>query len=182
MSRLRKILIACAVPVSLIVTATPAWAYNTPSYWNTSSTPLVASGYGSTARSYGYIKIFNGSNGTRLYSYAWNKFTDADNHRAYLAGRTQFNAGTCSTSSVQVSFKGVSVGGSSSCAQQFYDKDNFTQGGLNYTSSTWTAMPTTNHAVVSGADRGRAVVRMSIDIPLRPDVQSGESYSSADSW
>lgn len=182
MSRLRKILIACAVPASLVIAATPAWAYNTPSYWNTSSYPLTASGYGSTAKSYGYIKIFNGTNGTRLYNYAWNRFTDADNHRAYLDGTTQFNAGTCSTSSFQVSFKGVSVGGSSSCAQQFYDKDDFTQWGLNYTTSTWTSMPTTNHAVASGADRGRAAIRMAIDIPLRYDVYSGTSYSSADSW
>lgn len=43
-------------------------------------------------------------------------------------------------------------------------------------------MPTVNMGVDGGADRGRAVVRMSIDIPLRYDVQSGESYSSADSW
>ena len=182
MSRLRKILIACAVPVSLVVAAAPAWAYNTASYWNTSGTPLVASGYGSTARGYGYIKIFNGSNGTRLYDYAWNRFTDADNHAAYLTGRTQFNAGTCANYSITIPIKGVQVSASSACSSQFYDKDTFRQNGVNYTTSTWTAMPTVNLPVHTGADRGRAVVRMNIDIPLRYDVQSGESISSADTW
>lgn len=182
MSRIRKILLACAAPASLVIAATPAWAYNTPSYWNYSSSPLIASGYGSKAQGYGYIKMYNGSNGTRMYSYAWNKFTDGDNHRAYLDGRTQYNAGTCRTNSLTVSWKGVSVASSSSCANVFYDWENFTQGGLNYTSSTWTAMPTTNHGVNPGADRGRAVIKMSIDVPLRWDPQSGESFSAADSW
>lgn len=182
MSRIRKVLVACAVPVSIVLAAAPAWAYDTASYWNRSSTPLVISGYGSTAQGYGYIKIFNGSNGTRLYSYAYNKFTDADNHRAYLAGRTQYNAGTCRTSSATVTINNVSVASSTSCAKQFYDYNSFTQGGLNYTNNSWTTMPTTNHGVDSGADRGRVVVRMSIDVPLRYDPQSGESISAADTW
>jgi hypothetical protein len=164
------------------IAASPAFAYNTPSYWNVSGTPLVVSGYGSTAQGYGYIKIFNGSNGTRMYSYAWNKFVDGDNHMAYVDGTTQYNAGTCAASSTTVVFKNVEVAASSSCAYQFYSLELFRQNGLNYTNSSWTAVPTGNYGVHYGADRGRAAIQMSIDVPWRVDPSSGTSYSSADSW
>ncbi|WP_432457140.1 hypothetical protein [Cellulomonas iranensis] len=162
--------------------ALPAAAYNTPSYWNTAGAPLQVSGYGSTARAYGYIKIFNGSNGTRLHSYAWNKFTDADNHAAYLNGKSQFNAGTCREVSVTIGYKGVQVAAGAACAQTFYDGEGFRQDGLNYTTNSWVQMANKSTGVHSGADRGRAAVRMAIDIPLRPDVESGPSYSDDDSW
>lgn len=177
----RATILALTVAVSGVL-ATPALAYNSASYWNRSGTPLVVSGYGSTARGYGYIKIFNGSNGTRMYAYAWNKFTDADNHAAYLSAKTQYNAGTCRSESKTVLFKGVEVGSSTSCTQQFYDHGSFTQYGLNYTSSSWVQMSSANAAVHGGADRGRAAVTLKLDIPLKPDVVSGTSYSAADSW
>jgi hypothetical protein len=159
-----------------------AFAYNTASYWNTSGTPLETSSYGSTAKAYGYIKIYNGSNGTRLYSYAWNKFTDADNHRAYIQGVSQFNAGTCRALTATVTYKGVSVASSASCSQQFYDYSEFRSDGLNYTRNVWTQMPNKNTGVHSGADRGRARVKLCIDIPWRTDSCTGQSYSASDSW
>lgn len=184
MSKWKKILGSTITFLLLIgATATTAQAYNTASYWNTSSSPLVASGYGSKAQTYGYIKIFNGSSGTRMYNYSWNKFIDADNHQSYLSATSQFNAGSCANLSVQVVYKGVSVGGSSNCAKQFYDRTKFPRStGLNYTKNTWVAMPTVSVGVHSGADRGRAKVQACIDIPLRVDKCSGVSYSSADSW
>lgn len=177
----RTTVLALTVAVSGLL-ATPALAYNTPSYWNQSGTPLVVSGYGSTARGYGYIKIYNGSNGTRMYAYAWNKFTDADNHAAFLSASTQYNAGTCRSESSTVIFKGVEVGSSSSCTQQFFSYGSFRQNGLNYTSSSWIQMSNANAGVDGGADRGRAAVQLKLDIPLKPDVASGTSYSAADSW
>lgn len=177
--------VSLALVVGLVAggaAALPAAAYNTNSWWNQSSTPLEVSGYGSTAKGYGYIKIFNGSNGTRLHSYAWNRFTDADNHAAYLSGVSQFNAGSCRAYSVTVGYKGVEVAASSSCANTFYNHASFRQNGLNYTSSSWIQMANQSTGVNAGADRGRAEVRMAIDIPLRPDVESGPSYSQSDSW
>lgn len=159
-----------------------AFAYNTASYWNTSGTPLVKSGYGSPAKAYGYIRIFNGSNGTRLYSSAWNKFTDGDNHRAYIQGVSQFNAGTCRAATPTVTYKGVSVASWPSCRQTLYDYARFQSDGLNYTRNVWTQMHNKNTGVHSGADRGRALVKLCIDIPWRTDSCTGQSYSASDSW
>lgn len=178
----RAAVMAFVAAAAALATAIPAAAYDTASYWNKSSSPLVATGYGSAARAYGYVKIYNGSDGTRLYSYAWNKFTDGDNHQAFLEGVSQFNAGTCRSDGNTVMYKGVSTSAESTCYAQFFDYSSFRQNGLNYTSGSWVQMSTVSTGVASGADRGRAKIRLKIDIPLRPDVGVGPSYSSADSW
>lgn len=157
-------------------------AYNTASYWNTSASPLVTTGYGSTAKAYGYIYVYNGSNGTRLYHKAWNRFIDADNHRAYISVTTQYNAGSCRNDSATVSYKGVQVSSSSSCSGQFFDHGGGRIDGLNYTSSSWIAMPTMNYGVHGGADRGRVEDVLCIAVPWRFDPCGGASYSSSDSW
>jgi hypothetical protein len=178
----RGSLFAASLAAVIVVAASPAMGYNTPSYWNESKTPLEVTGYGSHAWGYGYIKIFNGSNGTRMYSTAYNKFYDADDHAAYLAGTTQYNAGSCRSDGTTVVYNGVEVSSSSSCTRQFYDKDDFRQNGLNYTNSSWVSIRGNNYGVHGGADRGRVAVQMGIDIPVRPDSRSGTSYSRADSW
>jgi hypothetical protein len=175
---------AGSIAVIMVLTASvgTAHAYNTASWWNVSSSPLVTTGYGSTAKAYGYIYIFNGSNGTRLYHKAWNKFTDADNHRAYLNVVTQYNAGSCRNESTTTTVKGVSVSSSSSCSRQFYNYGGGRVDGLNYTSSSWIAMPTTNYGVHSGADRGRVKDTLCIDVPWRVDPCGGVVYSDSDTW
>lgn len=184
MNALRRIVLALLLTAGCATfTATAAAAYNTTNWWNTSATPLEKSGYGSTAKAYGHIKIFNGSNGTRMYSYSWNKFTDGDNHRAYTTGKTQYNAGTCRNYSLTIGYKGVEVAASSSCKNQFYDKDSFRNNGLNYTqNSSWTKMATQSFAVHDKADRGRLAVYLAIDVPWKRDPISGVSYSTDDSW
>lgn len=180
--RARFFVVGLGASIAGLAGAASAQAYNSPSYWNVSSTPLKVSGYGSTAQAYGYIKIFNGSSGTRMYGYAWNKFVDGDNHRAYLNGATQFNAGTCSSSSSTVIYKGAEVSNSSSCTFQFADNEYIRVDGLNYTSSTWIQMPNKSWGVHSGSDRGRLKVNLNIDIPWRSDPAVGPSYSSSDSF
>lgn len=183
-SALNRMVFTIVVIVATMLGSTATvLAYNTASYWNTSGTPLQVTGFGSTAKAYGYIKIFNGSNGTRMYSHAWNQFTDADNHSAYTENQAQYNAGTCRTWTIGIEFKGVMVNSSGYCAQQFYDYGSSVRvDGLNYTSSTWSAMPNTDFGVNTSADRGRLIVTLGIDVPWRSDPLSGPSISDKDSW
>lgn len=177
---LAMLVVATAAGASL---AAPAQAYNHYEYWNKSSSPLVKSGYGSTAKAYGKSRIFNGSDGTKIYNYAWNKFTDADNHRAYLEGTSEWNAGSCRNYSATVTIYAVAVASSTSCSREYYDGANFSRAnGLNYTKSSWTAMPTRGAAPNSGSDRGRAKVKLCIDIPWRTDPCTGYSMRGFDTF
>lgn len=174
------IALAALVMGSFAGTAT---ALDNVGYWNKSATPLVVTGYGSTARAYGYYTIKNGSNGTRAYNYAWNKFVDGDNHKAYLLAESWFNAGSCRSESSSVRIYGVDVSSSSNCAQQFYHYRDFGRAdGLNKTVSTWTAMPTRSTGFKEGADRGKALVKLCIDIPWRTDKCTGKSNSAFDTF
>ena len=165
------------------IMAGPAQAYNHPGYWNTSTSPLVKSGYGSTAKAYGYAKIFNGSNGTKLYTYSWNKFTDGDNHQAYVQGFSEWNAGECRSTSTTVTIYGVSVSSTSTCTKVTFDGAAISRAnGLNYTKSSWTAMPTRTSSPNSGADRGRANVQVCIDVPWRTDPCTDHSISPMDTY
>lgn len=159
-----------------------AQAKNSNSPWNSSSNPLVTSGYGSEARAYGHVKVADSASGTRLFMYSYNRFVDADNHRAYLMLTPQFNAGTCRAETSTVAYKGVQVASSSSCAGVFYSQNDIRSDGLNYTTSTWTAMPTKSVAVNAKADRGRVRARLCIDIPARPDPCGGTAVSESDSY
>lgn len=181
MRRLAAVVLVAMTAAGL--TAGAAQAINTASYWNTSSNPLIKKGYGSTASAYGYIKMERGSNGLRMYSYAWNKFTDADNHKAYLTGTSEYNSGSCGSFTPEVTYKGVAVGASSNCARSFYDGPNFSRAdGLNYTRNTWTAFPTRSVGYNAGSDRGRGVFKLCIDIPARLDVCTGTVPSTLDSF
>lgn len=131
----------------------------------------------------GAVKASTGSNGTKLTNYGWNQFVDADNHRAFLKGTSEWNAGTCRSYSIEVTIKAVAVAASLSCAQTFYDGADFSRAdGLNYTKQAWTAFPNRQASPNSGSDRGRAKVHLCIDIPLKPDVCSDASYSSSDTF
>jgi len=178
----RIVLAGASMVIAGLAAASPALAYNTPSYWNVSSTPLVITGYGSTANAYGYISIYNGSNGTRMTSYAYDRFIDGDNHMAYITTLAQYNAGSCSSQTSTIYVKGAEVSSSSQCAQQFYDAGTIRQNGLNYTQWSWAGMQLGSFGVNNGADRGRVRVELSIDVPFRTDPSSGGSYSTADTW
>lgn len=155
-----------------------AAALNHLGYWNSSTNPLSISGYGSTAKAYGSSKISDTSNGKRMYSYAHNKFTDGDNHRAYLEGNEQYNAGTCRSVTTTTTVYGVSVANTSECRAVFFDHDAYRTDGLNYTTSSWVAMTTKSFAVATGADRGRMTARLRIDIPWRTDPTTGTAIST----
>lgn len=132
---------------------------------------------------YGYAKIFNGSNGTKLYTYSWNKFTDGDNHQAYVQGFSEWNAGECRSSSTTTTIYGVSVSSTSTCSKVVYDGAAINRAnGLNYTKSAWTAMPTRTSSPNQGADRGRANVELCIDVPWRTDPCSDYSISPMDTY
>jgi hypothetical protein len=139
-------------------------AYNTPRYWSTSSSPLSVSGYGSTAKAYGYSKALNASGGMRLYSYAWNSFRDGDNHALYITGASYFNGGTCSSCGDWVRTHG------------------YTTSGLNYTNSSWTAMATKSFPADTAADAGYLTAQVGIDVPWRTDPRSAQVSSRADGW
>ena len=158
-------------------------AINSPGVWNTQASPLYLTSYGSKAWAAGSAYVSNGSNGTRIYNTGTHKFTDADNHRPYLKATSEWNAGTCASSSTTVVYKGVEVGASSSCAQSFYDgKDYGRADGVAYTTSTWKSFTTQSAAPNAGSDRGRSKVQLCIDIPWRVDACTGSSYSAADSF
>ena len=184
-SSLRRALLGllCALLLGGVAFAGTAHAINTNSYWNSKSVPLKVTGHGSTAKAYGFVKVFHSSNGTKLGSYGYNTFTDADNHRAYTHAISQFNAGTCSTHTATVAYKGVQVSSSSNCWAQFADATVLGRAdGLNYTTSAWVSLPGRSVPVHRGADQGRARVRLCIDIPWRSDPCTGYSYSATDSW
>ena len=180
----RKTLATLAVTVLTVIGgASAANAYNTPGSWNTSATPLTLTSYGSTAKAYGSASIYNGTNGTRIYTSAKHTFFDADNHQPFLDGTSEWNAGTCGLESITIQLKGVAVGASASCAAVFNDGANFGRSnGSTSNVSAWTAMPAMSAAPNSGSDRGRAVVKLCLDIPWRTDPCTGSSYSPADTF
>ena len=175
---------ACTIAaLSVVLGAGAADAYNTAGSWNTSASPLKVTGYGSTAQAYGSAWIYNGSSGTRVYTSANYKFTDGDNHQPFLEGTSEWNAGTCGLEGVTVQVKGVAVGASATCAAVFYDGQNFSRvNGSTSNVTAWTALGSMSAAPNSGSDRGRAVVRLCLDIPLRYDPCTGYSYSPADTF
>lgn len=169
--------------LTTIAAFTAAQAYNSPGTWNTQSRPLHLTSYSSEAWAAGSASIYNGSNGTRIYNKGTHKFTDADNHRPYLSGTSEWNAGTCANYSPTIAYKGVEVGASTSCAKSFYDGANFSRAdGVTYTTSSWKAFATRSAVPNSGSDRGRAKIRLCLDIPLRPDGCTSYSYSPSDSF
>lgn len=179
----RAVIVAGVALASILGGSVAANAIDTPGTWNSQSRPLEVTHYSSTASAAGSAYISNGSNGTRIYNRGTHKFTDADNHRPYLQATSEWNAGTCRDMSSTVQYRGVQVGGSSTCARVFYDGANFARAeGVAYTTSTWKAFPTKSARPNSGSDRGRAKVQLCIDVPWRTDKCTGHSYSTADSF
>ncbi len=179
----RAALMLLLTALAVVGAAGAATAYNTPSYWNKSGTPLYKASYGSKVSAYGYVKMFNGSSGTRLYNYSYYKFTQADNHVPYLKGTSQRNSGRCGGLTGTVRFKGVSVGAGSTCANIFYGGANFARAvGSANGNAAWKALPTKSVAPNGGSDRGRGVFNLCLDVPLRADPCTGKSYSVADSF
>lgn len=184
MSRIRRTVITVGVAVAATLGGSVAAnAINSAGTWNSQSSPLSVTHYSSKAWAAGSAYISNGSNGTRIYNQGTHKFTDADNHRPYLTATSEWNAGSCRDVTPTVQYRGVSVGGSTSCAREFYDGKDFARAdGVAYTTSKWTAFPNKSAAPNAGSDRGRAKVQLCIDVPWRADKCTGASYSTADSF
>jgi hypothetical protein len=179
----RAIIVVLVAALASVGTAATAQAFNSPSWWAPASVPLVASGYGSKAWAAGTARMTYTSGGTRLYNTGQYKFHNGDNHRPYLVGSSEWNAGYCRNYSATVAYKGVAVASSSACQRAFYDGQDFSRvDGVGSTTAKWTTFSVRTAAPNAGSDRGRARVRVCIDIPLRSDVCSGTAYSQADSF
>lgn len=184
LKRLRGITAALVIAVAATLGgSTAAQAYNVTGWWNVKSDPLYKAYSGSKAWAAGSAYIKNSTDGTRIYNTGSNKFTDADNHRPYVEGVSEWNAGTCRALTTTVTYNGVGVAASKPCARTFYDGNKFDRAnGVTYTTQTWTALPSRSAKPNSGSDRGRVKVKLCIDVPIHFDSCTGYSYSPADSY
>ncbi|MFV0633795.1 hypothetical protein [Demequina sp.] len=128
------------------------------------------------------MKIYNGDAGLRLYHYSKYKFSQGDDHVPYFLGTSEWNAGTCGGMGLTIRVKGVEVGASGSCAATFYE-------GADLPRATGKSDGTTSRQLLiksakpnTGSDRGRARVRVCIDVPLKFDPCSGQFISAADTF
>ena len=155
----RSLGLAVAGAALLAGSATGAQALN----WNSASNPLTVSGYGSTGYGYGTWTVSTGSDGTRSRLSANLKYSNADNHKVFAKLQTYVNAGYCLSSDYL------------SCTAQYYyytssDTSRVNQTGVWVNRTTSTGLP-------GEADYARAGVQVRLDIPVRPDVGSGITWT-----
>jgi len=149
----------------VILTAPAGWAIDTLRSWNSSTTPLTASGYGSTGYGYGQWKVSTGTDGTKSRLYANIKLNNADNHTVYAKLKTQSNAGSCFAPDY------------TSCVATWYHYAS--SDSSHYNGSVYKQYVTRTDVNPSG-DYARAIVNVCLDIPWRSDIYSGDSYTKGD--
>ena len=64
-------------------------------WWNSSSNPLIVSGYDSTGRGYGNLDITTGGSGTLYSTKTYQRIMNADNHQVYARLTYFSNSGIC---------------------------------------------------------------------------------------
>lgn len=160
----RRVVATVAVVVAA-VGAVPgaAHAMNKVRTWNSQSTPLTVSDYGSTGKAYGTWKIYNSSNGTRSHASAYSKLKNAHNHEVYIELNTQVNAGYCTTVSKYLT-----------CTQKYWS--HASDESDHHASSSYVYKPAST-GVAGDADYARGRVKTFLDIPLRFDPETDWSYS-----
>ncbi|MEV0269761.1 hypothetical protein AB0H43_13355 [Hamadaea sp. NPDC050747] len=161
-SRIRRLLMAAAAGVGLTaLSATAAHAVGEYHYWKSSSSPLTASGYGSTAKAYGQWRLASGTGGVTSYldSRVW--YTNADNHTVYSTLVTEVNcASVCGTWS-------------------WWDDSetsHFNQ------PSTWKWVYANTSTDPGSSTQARARVNVCIDVPVRVDPCSEWTYAGPSSY
>ncbi len=172
MTRRTSLLALWGVLLAAISLALPATAYakDKPSDWAPQSTPLVATGYGSTSSGYGTFRVTNTSNGTVARAGGYNKLRQADDHKAYFFMQPQSNAGRCNAGfslGVDIVGSGGAYGKSYSCTQSFYDKGD-TKASAHTSSSSFT-YSAADVAADTKASIMRGNVKQCVDVPFRSD-------------
>lgn len=160
----KRAVAAAAVAVAVVGAApTAAYALNNVRVWNSSSSPLVVNGYGSSGYAYGDWKLYNSSSGTRSHASAYTKLSNADNHKVYIELDTQVNAGYCTTYSKYLA-----------CTQKYWS--HASDESDHHSSSSYKYNPAST-GVSGDADFARGRIKANLDIPWRDDPETGWSYA-----
>ncbi|MHC0432767.1 hypothetical protein ACX6XY_21680 [Streptomyces sp. O3] len=161
---LRRIATAGAL-TALAVGGTAASAAAIGEYhtWNTKSSALKVTGYGSTGYAYGKWRVYNGADGTRSKVYSYSRLNNAHNHKVFVKLETQVNAGYC----VQPKY--------TTCTQSYWNHDDTHT--RHHSSSSWKYYKAST-GVSGAADYARGRVQAKLDVPWRSDPSTGWSYTS----
>lgn len=149
------------------VTASSAFAKGEYKYWNSSSNPLVVTGYGSTARAYGQWRIADGSAGTRSYHDARMTYVNADNHTKYSKMETWTNSGICIAPQY------------TSCTASYYF---YASAGTRHSNALGWEWLYANTGLSSSGNYARDAAYACLDIPWRPDPCSGPTLTSGSAY
>lgn len=156
--RLRRTAAASALAVAIVFgSAGSANALK----WNHGD-PLEAKGYGSYGWGYGNWKVNTQSDGTRSRLGANVSISNADNHKVFAKLATHVNAGYC------VSPQFVT------CSSEYYlwaEADTARHDGYSW------AYKTSSTSLPGNADYTRAGIQVRLDIPSRPDIGSGWTWT-----
>lgn len=132
-------------------------------YWNSKSQPLTATGYGSVGKGYGSWSVTTSSDGTRSRLSAYLYYKNADNHKVFAGLVTYVNSGVCVSGDLLT------------CTQKYFYWDASDTPKYNV-ANTWAQKKTTT-SVDPLSDYARAGIRVKLDIPVRPDISSGETLT-----
>lgn len=130
--------------------------------WNSSTSPLTVTGYGSTGKGYGSWTISTGTDGTRFRTSAKQWINNADNHAVYVDTENWTTAGSC----IQPDY--------TSCKQDYY-LYNYSKTGQT-TQKSWVSK-SSSASVDPRASYGRARVRVKLSVPWRTDPSSGATIT-----
>ncbi|WP_433531081.1 hypothetical protein ACQPYA_02875 [Micromonospora sp. CA-263727] len=130
--------------------------------WNSSSSPLTVTGYGSTARGYGKWRVVDNSQGTRSYTSGYYWYSNADNHKKYGWMMTQSNSGLCVAPQY------------TSCSSSYYNYTSNESSHSNTTGGQWLDFST---RVDPGGSYARAQQKVCLDVPVRSDPCSGATLT-----
>jgi len=131
--------------------------------WNSEATPLRVTGYGSIGDGYGTFTVDAGADGTRFRVSSEQKLTyNADNHKVWTQVRYQTNETVC----IQIPW--------TSCSRPF---SHWRWGSTEATPWGWFVLRKHDTSPNHDADRARALIRMRLHIPWRPDPASGWTYA-----
>ncbi len=171
-SRARRLTRAVAAGVLAVgavgLTAGSAQALGEFKYWNSATSPLTVTGYGSTGRAYGGWRLYTGTDGTRAYTDANMKVNNAANHRVYVQSQTWLNAGLCVSPQY------------TSCSSSYYYHATATSNRIS--SSSWTWHYGFSTGLDGSADFARAAIRARLDIPWRTDPSAGPTYTNGSKY
>jgi hypothetical protein len=166
--RLAGGLVALAAGAALAVGATSvAYAKGEYKYWNSSTNPLVVTGYGSWAKAYGQWRVADGSSGTRSWLDARVWYYNADNHKKYSKFETWVNAGICVAPQY------------TSCTAAYYYYAGAQTPHSNVAAAQWLYA---NTGVSPSGNYARARVWVCLDVPLRSDPCAGPTYTAGTAY